>query len=60
MSNQHCWRIKQTSHEKVLKTKSTTIFKDNTCGVDLANMQLISKFDKGFPFLLSVIDIYSK
>ena len=60
MSNQHCWRIKQANHEKVLKTKSTTIFKDNICGVDLANMQLISKFDKGFRFLLSVIDIYSK
>ena len=29
-------------------------------GSDLANMQLISKFNKGFRFLLCVIDIYSK
>ena len=29
-------------------------------GADLADMQLISKFDKGFGFLLCVIDIYRK
>ena len=29
-------------------------------GKDLAAMQLISKFNKGFKFLLSVIDGYSK
>ena len=29
-------------------------------GVDLANMQLISKFNKGFRFLLWVIVIFSK
>ena len=29
-------------------------------GADLADMQLISKCDKGFRFLLCVIDIYSK
>ena len=35
-------------------------FKDNIWGADLADMQLISKFNKGFRFLLCVIDIYSK
>ena len=29
-------------------------------GTDLANMQLISKFNKGIRFLLCVFDIYSK
>ena len=29
-------------------------------GVDLAYMQLTSKFNKGFRFLLCVIDIFSK
>ena len=29
-------------------------------GVDLADMQLISKFNKGFRFLLFVIDIFGK
>ena len=33
---------------------------DNIRGEYLADMQLISKFNKGFRFLLSVIDIYSK
>ena len=35
-------------------------FKDNIWGADLADIQLISKFDKGFRFLLCVIDIFSK
>ena len=29
-------------------------------GADLADMRLISKFNKGFRFLLCVIDIFSK
>ena len=29
-------------------------------GADLAYMQLISKFNKGFRFLFCIIDIYSK
>ena len=35
-------------------------FKDNIWGADLADMQLINKFNKGFRFLLCVIDIFSK
>ena len=35
-------------------------FKDNIWGVDLVDMQLLSKFNKGFRFLLCVIDTYSK
>ena len=35
-------------------------FKDNIWAADLADMQLISKFNKGWRFLLCVIDIYSK
>ena len=35
-------------------------FKDNVWVAFLADMQLISKFNKGFRFLLCVIDIYSK
>ena len=33
---------------------------DNIWGTDLADMHLISKFNKGCRFLLCVIDIYSK
>ena len=35
-------------------------FKDNIWGADLADMQLISKFDKEFRFLSCIIDIFSK
>ena len=35
-------------------------FKDNIWAANLADMQLINKFNKGFRFLLCVIDIYSK
>ena len=35
-------------------------FKDNIWAADLADMQLIGKFNKGFRFLLCVIDIFSK
>ena len=35
-------------------------FKDNIQGADLADMQLISKFNTGFRFLLCAIDIFSK
>ena len=35
-------------------------FKDNIWGADLADMQLISKFNEGFRFLLCVNDIFSK
>ena len=35
-------------------------FKDNIWGADLADMRLISKFNKGVRFSLYVIDIFSK
>ena len=34
-------------------------FLDNIWSADLGNTQLISKFNKGFIFLLCVIDIFS-
>ena len=42
------------------KRKVYSPFIDNIWGADLVDMQLISKFNKGFRFLLCVIDIYSK
>ena len=40
---------------KFRKRKVYSGFKDNIWGADLADMQLISKFNKGFRFLLCVI-----
>ena len=45
---------------KFNKRKVQSPFIDNIQGADLADMQLISKFNKGFRYLLCVIDIYSK
>ena len=42
------------------KRKVYSPFKDNIWGADLADMQLIIKFNKEFRFLLCVIDIFSK
>ena len=45
---------------KFKKRKVYSAFKDNIWGADLADMQLISTFNKGFRFLLCVNDIFSK
>ena len=45
---------------KLDKRKVQSPYIVNIWGADLADMQLISKFNKGFRFLLCVNDIYSK
>ena len=45
---------------KFKKKKVYSPFIDNIWGADLADMQFISKFNKGFRFLLCVIDVYRK
>ena len=35
-------------------------FKDNIWGFDLADMQLISKYNKGIRYILCAIDLFSK
>ena len=42
------------------KGKVYSSFNENIWGVDLPDMQLISKYNKEFQFLLSVIDIFDK
>ena len=42
----------------IKKVKVHSTFIDNIWGADLADMQLISKFNKGFRFLLRVIYIF--
>ena len=42
------------------KRKVYSSFKDNIWGADLADMQLLSKFNKGIKYLLCVIDLFSK
>ena len=51
-------------HKPIIKNfKKGTVysgFKNNILGADLADIQLISNFNKGFRFLLYVCDIFSK
>ena len=56
-------QLKNYTNQLLEKLEKRTVysgFKDNIWGADLADMQLISKFNKGFRFLLCVIDIFSK
>ena len=46
--------------KKFKKRKVYSFFKDNIWGADLADMQLISKYNKGIKYLLCVIDLFSK
>ena len=46
--------------KKLNKRRVHSPFKDYIWGADLADMQLINKFNKGFRFLLRVIDSFSK
>ena len=45
--------------KKVEKWKVHSSFTDNIWSADLADIQLLSKFNKGTRFLLCVMDIYS-
>ena len=46
--------------KKFNKRKVYSQFKDNIWGVDLADMKLLSKQNKGIKYLLCAIDLYSK
>ena len=54
-------QLVQELHKPIIRNfKTRTVysrFKDYIWGADLADMQLISKFNKGFRFLLCVIEL---
>ena len=52
--------LKKWIIKKFEKRKVNSSFIDNIWGAYEADMQLLSKFNKGICFLLRVIDIYSK
>ena len=62
--NIHNKELAEKLYKPIIRTfdgrKVHSPFMDNIWGADLADMQLISKFDKGFRFSLCAIDIYSK
>ena len=46
--------------KKFKKRKIYSSFRDNILGVDLADMQSLSKYNKGIKYLLCVIDLLSQ
>ena len=46
--------------KKFKKRKVYSSFRDNICGVNLADMQSSSKYNKIIKYLLCVIDLFSK
>ena len=57
-------KLSEELHKPIIrrfnKRKVQSPFIDNIWSADLADMQLITKFNKEFRVLLCVIDIYSK
>ena len=57
-------QLAEELHEPIItkfeKRKVHSSVTDNISGPNLADMQLKNKFNKGFRFLLCVLDIYSK
>ena len=45
---------------KFKKRKVYSSFRDNIWGVDLADMQWLSKYNRGIKYLFCVIDLFSK
>ena len=57
-------QLAEELHKRIIrkfeKRKVHAAFKDNIWSADLADMQLLSRYNKGIRFLLCVIDIFSK
>ena len=62
--NEFNYQLADELHKSVIKKfkkrKVYSSFKDNIWGVDLPDMQSLSKFNKGFKYLLCTIDLFSK
>ena len=52
--------LHKPSIRKFKKRKVYSLYRDNIWGVDLADMQSLSKYNKGIKYLLCVIDLFSK
>ena len=63
-NNKQNIQLAKELHKPIIRNfKKRTVYSrfiDNIWDADLADMQLLSKFNKGFRFLLCVIDIFSK
>ena len=64
IANEPNYQLADELHKPIIRNfKKRTVyssFRDNIWGADLADMQLISKYNKGTKYLLYEIDIFSK
>ena len=64
VTNKPNYQLANELHKPIIrKFKKRTVyspFKDNIWGVDLADMQSLSKYNKGFKYLPCAIDLFSK
>ena len=58
------YQLENELHRQIIrkfkKKKIYSLFRDNLWGVDLADMQSLSKYNKGIKYLLCAIDLFSK
>ena len=64
IANEPYYQLANELHKPIIKKfkkrKVYPSFRDNIWGVDLANMQSLSKYNKGIKYLLCAIDLFSK
>ena len=64
IANEPNYQLANELHKPIIrkfkKIKVHSFFRDNIWGVDLADMQSLSKYNKGIKYLLSAINLYSK
>ena len=64
ITNESNYQLANELHKPIIKKfkkrKVYSSFKDNIWGIDLADMQSLSKFNKGIKYLSCAIDLFSK
>ena len=64
ITNESNYQLADELHKPIIRKlkrrKVYSSFRDNIWGVDLADMQPLSKYDKGIKYLLCTIDLFSK
>ena len=64
ITNEPNYQLADELHKPIIrkfkKRKVYSSFRDNIWGVDLADMQSLSKYNKGIKYLLCAIDFFSK
>ena len=62
--NEPNYQLANESHKPIIKKfkkrKAYSSFRDNIWGVDLADMESLSRYNKGIKYLLFAIDLFSK